>query len=80
MSASRIEPELERKHPLPNGHLHGGQAGTIHLLDGLPANAILRRTGSGRVAAVHGWITAGFVRDDRYFTREQAAAVMAHQA
>jgi hypothetical protein len=53
-----------------------GRLAPIHLLDGLPASTVLRRTASGRVTAVHGWITAGFVRDGWFFTREQAAAVV----
>jgi hypothetical protein len=56
-----------------------GRLAPVHLLDGLPANAVLRRTGTGRVAAVHGWIMAGFVRNDQFFTREQAAATTARQ-
>jgi hypothetical protein len=57
-----------------------GRPAPIHILDGLPANAVLRRTGSGRVTAVYGWITAGFVRDGRFFTREQAAAAFIQES
>lgn len=53
-----------------------GRPAPIHVLDGLPANAVWRRTDSGRVAAAHGWITAGFVRAERFFTREQAATAV----
>jgi hypothetical protein len=52
-----------------------GRPAPIHLLDGLPASAVLHRTASGRVTAVHGWLTAGFTREGRFFTREQAAAI-----
>jgi hypothetical protein len=56
-----------------------GRLAPMHLLDGLPASVVLKRTDSGCVAAVHGWITGGFVRDNRFFTREQAVAATAHQ-
>jgi hypothetical protein len=51
-----------------------GRPAPMHLLDGLPASVVVRRAVSGRVVAVHGWITAGFIRNGRFFTREQAAA------
>ena len=54
-----------------------GRPAPMHLLDGLPEEVIVMRTVAGRVAAVKSSIIVGFLRDDRFYTREQAAAAVA---
>ena len=46
----------------------------VHLLDGLPSSVVLARTPQGRVAEVKASIVAGFVRDSRFYTRDEAQA------
>jgi hypothetical protein len=50
-----------------------GRVAPVHLLDGLPAEVVVYRHPSGRVAAVSASIVAGFVRGEQFYTREQAA-------
>jgi hypothetical protein len=50
-----------------------GRIAPMHLLDGLPAQLVVQRTTSGRVAAVSSSVTAGFVRAGQFYTRAQAA-------
>jgi hypothetical protein len=50
---------------------NGAQA-PIHMLDGLPAAWVVTRSASGRVSAVKGCVISGFVRDRRFYTRQQA--------
>lgn len=50
-----------------------GRLAPIHMFDGLPAETILERAPSGRVAKLKPSITAGFVRAGRFYTRTQAA-------
>lgn len=52
-----------------------GRPAPMHLLDGLPPELVVKRSISGGVAAVKESVVAGFVRSDRFYTREQAAAV-----
>lgn len=51
-----------------------GRLAPIHVLDGLPQDLVIERMASGRVAKVSGSVIAGFVKDGRFFTREEAAA------
>ncbi len=51
-----------------------GRPAPMHLLEGLPAELVIRRTRSGRVEAVKPSVVSGFLRGERFFTREQAAA------
>lgn len=54
-----------------------GRPAPIHLLDGLPEPLILERsTAAGAVKAVKHTVTAGFLRDGQFYTREQAAAAV----
>jgi hypothetical protein len=54
-----------------------GQPAPFHLVDGLPEELVLARHGTGRIAAVKPSVISGFVRHERFYTREQAArAVM----
>ncbi len=51
-----------------------GQVAPVHLIVGLPAEWAAARGKDGAILAIKGSITAGFVRDAKFFTREQAAA------
>lgn len=56
-----------------------GRLAPVHTLDGLPTELIVSRSTSGRVTAVMDYIQAGFVKQGRFYTREQAAmAVTGH--
>jgi hypothetical protein len=55
----------------------GGHPAPFHLLDGLPDDLVLARSPSGRVEAVKPSVISGFVRDDRFYTREEAAETVA---
>ncbi len=46
----------------------------IHILDGLPDHLVVKRNARGRVSSVKRSVIAGFLRDGRFYTREQAAA------
>lgn len=50
----------------------------IHLLDGLPESWVERRDPSGHVLAIHAEVVAGFIRNDQFYTRDQAARAAAH--
>ena len=52
-----------------------GRQAPVHLLDGLPDELVLQRSDSGRVLAVRDTLESGFVRNSRFYTRSQAAAV-----
>lgn len=54
-----------------------GQIAPFHLLDGLPQELVVRRSKTGRVHSVKNTVAVGFVRGDRFYTREQAAAAIA---
>ena len=51
-----------------------GRPAPCHVLDGLPRELVLSRRDCGRVAAVKSSLVSGFVRDGRFYTREEAAA------
>ena len=53
-----------------------GRLAPMHMLDGLPAEVVVDRSTSGRVKAVKKTVVAGFVRNDQFYTREQAAAAV----
>jgi hypothetical protein len=50
-----------------------GQPAPFHLLDGLPDELVLARNPAGRVTRAKGCVSSGFVRDGRFYTREEAA-------
>lgn len=55
-----------------------GKPALFHFLDGLPEEVVVARHATGRVAAVKQSVISGFIRHERFYTREQAAqAVMA---
>jgi hypothetical protein len=53
-----------------------GRVAPFHLLDGLPADLVRARDEQGRVTCVSPSVESGFVRDGRFFTRFEAAAVL----
>lgn len=50
-----------------------GAPSPIHVLDGVPDEWVLDRSASGSVTALKASIVAGFLLDDRFYTREEAA-------
>jgi hypothetical protein len=54
-----------------------GQPAPFHLLDGLPDEVVVARGASGKVQAVKPTVVSGFVRCDRFYTREEAAQTVA---
>lgn len=50
-----------------------GALAPMHLIDGLPREWICAWDAQGRPAALRPGIVAGFLRDGRFYTREQAA-------
>jgi hypothetical protein len=51
-----------------------GTPAPVLLLDGLPDELVILRAGGGRVLAASPSVLAGFVREGRFYTREEAAA------
>lgn len=49
-----------------------GRPAPVHLLDGLPQHVVVARAADGRVRAAKPTILPGFVRDWRFYTREEA--------
>ena len=54
-----------------------GRPAPIHVLDGFPDEVVVARDLRGRVAQVVGSIVAGFVRESRFYTRDEAAQFLA---
>ncbi len=54
-----------------------GRPAPMHMLDGLPQEVVTQRTAEGKVKAVKPSLAAGFVRQGQFYTRQQAATVMA---
>ncbi len=50
-----------------------GKPAPFHTLDGLPQAWIAERSPDGKVLSVRSSVIAGFVRQNRFYTREQAA-------
>jgi hypothetical protein len=53
-----------------------GRLAPCHLLDGLPAEFVRGRDDEGRVTRVKGSVLSGFVHDGRFYTRDEAAALL----
>lgn len=51
-----------------------GRVAPAHLIVGLPRHWAVAFDGDGAILAIKPTIIAGFVRDDVFFTREEAAA------
>lgn len=54
-----------------------GSPASVHVLDGLPEKLVMSRTSSGQVASIKGTVVAGFISDGQFYTREQAAHMLA---
>jgi hypothetical protein len=54
-----------------------GRPAPFHLLDGLPDELVPERNASGSVKAVKATIVSGFVRSGRFYSRQEAARVVA---
>lgn len=54
-----------------------GQPAPFHNLDGLPEPLVVRRLPTGRVVEAQPTVIAGFFKDGRFWTREEAAAALA---
>ncbi len=55
-----------------------GRPAPIHLLDGLPESWIEERDINGHVTKTCPGIVSGFLRDGRFYTREEALQAAAH--
>jgi hypothetical protein len=55
-----------------------GTPAPFHLLEGLPDEWITERDTTGRVLTIKSSVIAGFVRQNRFYTREQAARAVLH--
>jgi hypothetical protein len=53
-----------------------GRLAPCHLLDGLPAEVVLAHSERGRVTCVKGSVVSGFVHDERFYTRDENAAML----
>lgn len=56
-----------------------GRPSPFHLLDGLPDELVVARDRHGRPSQVVGTIISGFTLDNRFYTREQAAAQVSRE-
>ncbi len=50
-----------------------GRPAPVHVLDGLPEEWITARDAEGCVVSVRNTVIAGFISNDRFYTREEAA-------
>jgi hypothetical protein len=57
-----------------------GRPAPFHLLDGLPDEVVLARNPSGRVESVKQSMVSGFVLEQRFFTRDEAASWINRQS
>jgi hypothetical protein len=56
-----------------------GSPAPFHLLDGLPRQVVVPQSGSGAVTQDEPRVISGFLRQGRFFSREQAAAWMSRR-
>lgn len=56
-----------------------GRPAPFHLLDGLPDELVTVREAGGRVRALKPSVVSGFVLEQRFFTRDEAAAWVQHR-
>jgi hypothetical protein len=49
-----------------------GRPAPVHMLDGLPQTLVIAYSPAGRVCTVKSSVVCGFVRDARFYTREEA--------
>ncbi|AUB79755.1 hypothetical protein [Candidatus Thiodictyon syntrophicum] len=55
-----------------------GSPAPVHVLDGLPEDWIATRDDAGHVTSTKPGLVSGFIRDGRFYTREEAARAAAH--
>ena len=55
-----------------------GRPAPVHVLDGLPDTWVRERDPSGRVTAAAPEVVSGFIREGRFYTREEASKAAAH--
>jgi hypothetical protein len=67
--------DLERGDIHPSCYANGELA-PIHILDGLPKYLILAYDTSGKVTKTKDCVIAGFLRDGKFYSREEAAAAL----
>ncbi|MDS4072193.1 MAG: hypothetical protein RKL24_03480 [Defluviicoccus sp.] len=53
-----------------------GRPAPCHLLDGLPARLIAARDAAGRVLRIKATVVSGFACDGRFYSRDEAAALV----
>lgn len=58
-------------------HYADGRSACVHLIEGLPVELVLERDAYGRPVTVKGSLEPGFIREGRFYTREQAAVLVA---
>jgi hypothetical protein len=54
-----------------------GTPAPVHVLEGLPNELVLQRDAGGRITVIKESVIAGFLCADHFYTREQAAKLMA---
>lgn len=57
-----------------------GRPAPFHLIDGLPDELIAERSASGRVAVLKASVVSGFVREDHFYSRDEAAQCVSDEA
>jgi hypothetical protein len=57
-----------------------GRPAPFHVLDGVPEAWVVARDGCGHVLRVKGCVVAGFLREGRFYTREEAAAAIREES
>ena len=55
-----------------------GKLAPIHVLDGLPESWVDARDANGRVVAARAEVVTGFIRDSRFYTRDEAIRATTH--
>lgn len=55
-----------------------GRPAPVHVLDGLPEEWIAQKDAAGHVTKVRAGVIAGFLRNDRFYTREEAVKALSH--
>jgi hypothetical protein len=57
-----------------------GTPAPFHMIDGLPTEVIVERDVLGRPSAVKASVVSGFTRNDRFYSREEAAEAVSPRA
>jgi hypothetical protein len=75
LSPAFLDGETGRVH---RSRFADGRPAPVHVLDGLPDELVLGRNSFGRVTRAKASVCSGFVRNGRFYTREQAAREVSH--